>query len=576
MPLLDTIRETKLTELAKSHFDANPTPAELQVLHTSATSEDLPDPDINDPRPDIRSAFVRWLATDPEALAQIDPKGIRVYSATLAGSLDLEASRIPVRLDLRCCTVKGEVNLGQAETRDILFVNSTVEGGRNFHADTIVIHGLLHLRGSTFSGSIRLGGAKIEGDLDCSGATLELLALKAPRPAAQAGQPQQKPEIALFADGADIGGDAFLRDDFSSNGEIRIIGAKIKGDLSLSGAKLIAAVKEVKDVLSVDATEIGGSVWFSHDFEASSKIRLRGARIGGSLAFVAATVAEVDCNNLNLSGDLHWRRIAQSRTPHLDLRGATLKNMCDDEQSWPAKDHLFLNGLTYQELTLHAAQTPQQIQSGEPPQPLRLEAKEGTRKRIQWLLRQPGDQCIKPQPWIQLSKYLETRGQHSAAKHVIYEQKVQQAHDKWPGPWFFVRWLTIAFACLEEVPWRIAYSIAITLFLGTLIFSGAYRSGAMVRTDDKTPADRYPPFQPFVYALENVVPLAKLGMDDKYTPNPNPKRLAQMWFPQSRCLDWLRVFNTYWFLAVSRWLLIFLGWFQAGVLGAALMSRFKE
>jgi len=35
-------------------------------------------------------------------------------------------------------------------------------------------------------------------------------------------------------------------------------------------------------------------------------------------------------------------------------------------------------------------------------------------------------------------------------------------------------------------------------------------------------------------------------------------------------------FNSYWFLVVSRVLLICLGWFHAGVLGAALLRRFKE
>jgi len=38
----------------------------------------------------------------------------------------------------------------------------------------------------------------------------------------------------------------------------------------------------------------------------------------------------------------------------------------------------------------------------------------------------------------------------------------------------------------------------------------------------------------------------------------------------------MKWFNSYWFLVASRVLLIFLGWFQAGVLGAVLLRRFKE
>jgi hypothetical protein len=554
MPLLDQIREQKLIELAKTRFAPDLTVAELKVLHDSASSQDLPEPDGNAPRLEVRAAFIRWLAIDPEAAPHIDPKGIRVYGVTLSGNSDLEGGRVPVRLDFRCCTAKGEMNLGQAETRDILFLNSRLEGEQSFHADTITIHGLLHLSGSSFSGNIHLGGAKIEGDLDCSGAKLEA-----------------KEGSALFADGANIGGDVFLRDGFESSGEIRMIGATIKGDLSLTGAKLKAVEKSA---LNADGTDIGGNVWFSKNFESSGKIRLRGARIGGLVAFFGASVARIDCTNLNISGDFYWMGIGESPTPHLDLRGACLKNMCDDEMSWAQKGHLFLNGLVYQELTLHNCPTPKQIEDEQLPEPLRLDAKEGTATRIQWLLRQPDDQCIKPQPWMQLSKYLDARGQHRESKHVLYEQKSLRAHTRWPGGWFLLRWSAIAFACLEEVLWRILCPIAITLLLGTLIFSGAYQSNAMVKTDEKVAADRYPPFQPFVYTLENVVPVAKLGIDDKYTPNPG--HVPQTWFPKHPWLDWLRVFNCYWFLAISRWLLIFLGWFQAAVLGAALLGRFKQ
>ena len=554
MPLLDQIRETKLIELAKTLFDPNLTPAELKVLHDSATSEEIPEPDKKAPRPELRAAFLRWLATDPEATPQIDSRGVRVYGFTFSDKLDLEAARIPFRLDFRCCNAKGEINLGQAETRDVLFLNSTLEGEQSFHADTINVHGLLHLTGSCFSGNIHLGGAKIEGDLDCSGAKLEL-----------------RNGNTLFADGADVGGDVFLRDGFESSGEIRIVGAKIKGDLSFSGAKLKGTQK---GALNADGTEIGGNVWFSKNFESSSKIRLRAARVGGLVAFFGAKVERVDCTNLDITGDFYWMGVGESPTPHLDLRGASLKNMCDDELSWVKKDHLCLNGLVYQELTLHNRPTQQQIEDEHLPEPLRLDAKEGTAKRVEWLLRQQDDQCIKPQPWIQLSKYLDARGQHRLAKHVLYRQKSRQAHAMWPRGRFFVRWLAIAFACLEEVLWRILCPIAITLLLGTLIFSGAYRSGAMARTDSKIAADRYPPFLSFVYTLENVVPLGKLGMDEKWTPDPTHS--PQPWFPEYPWLDWLRVFNSYWFLAISRWSLIFLGWFYSAVLGGALLGRFKQ
>jgi hypothetical protein len=554
MPLLDQIRSNKLIELARARFGPELSESEQKILRDSASSLDLPEPNENAARPELCAAFLRWLATDLETAPQIDPKGLRVYGFTLSDKLDLEASRISVRLDFRRCSAKGEINLEQAATQDILFLNSTLEGGQGFRADSIDVHGVLQLKGSRFSGEIRLGGARIKGDLECDGAKLEV-----------------KEGNALFADGAEIGGDLFLREGFEAGGGIRLLGAKIKGDLSCCGAKL----KVTKgSALLADGAEIGGNALFSGNFEATGKISLRGTRIGGEIAFYNAAVEQIDCTNLDASGDLYWMGVRKSSATSLDLRGASVKNLRDDEESWPQKGNLFLNGLTYAELTLHAPASGQLTGKKRLPMPLQLDAKEGTKKRIQWLKRQPDDQCFKPQPWMQLSSYLEARGQHREAKHVLCEQRCLQAHHRWPGKWFWARWPAIVFAYLQEVLARIFISIAITLLLGTLIFSGAHQSGAMMQTDDKAAAEHYPPFQPFIYTLENALPLVKLGMDGKWTPNPG--HTPQPWFPEHPSLDWLRVFNSYWFLADSRWLLIFLGWFQAAVLGAALLGRFKD
>jgi len=197
--------------------------------------------------------------------------------------------------------------------------------------------------------------------------------------------------------------------------------------------------------------------------------------------------------------------------------------------------------------------------------------------RVEWLMLQPCDRRIESQPWIHLSKYLQAKGDREGAKRVLYKLRCLQAQQK---RLVSRRW-AIAFAWLEEAPWRILYSIAITLLLGTLIFAGASRSGAIIpsalvltSTDDRTVSNRYPPFQPFIYTLENAMPLVKLGMDDKWMLDVN--HAGQTWFPENPSLDWLRVLNSYWFLAISRWVLILSGWFQATVLVAALSGRFKE
>jgi hypothetical protein len=605
MPLLDKTREEKLIDLAKACFDPPPTGAEEKVLRDSASSLDQYLPKADAPRPTIRSEFVRWLATDPEAATYIDPKGLRAYGITLPGKLDLQSCRILVTLDFRQCTMKSEIDLLSAETRGIWFLDSLLD--RGIRADGIDVDGPLFLRGSSFSGEIRLLGAKIKGVLDCIGAklqvtegnalsadaaeigggvflresfescgTIRLLGAKIKGDLSCSGAKLQVKEgNALVADGAEFGGSIFLNEDFESSGTIRLPGAKIKGDLECSGSKLNVADG---DALTANGAEIGGNVFLCKAFESRGTIGLQSAKIGGDLAFLGAKTTKVDCTNLRLSGDMFWMRIQNSGETFLILSGATLKNLYDDRESWPHSENLILDGLTYQELTHHGPPSAEQIMSHSsgPELPFNVE------ERIKWLILQPEKAREKPQPWIQLRDLLERKGDRKGAKYVLFRFRCLQAQKSWT----FWRWLRIAFAWLEEAPIRICWSIAFTLTVGTMIFAGAFSSGAMLASvqiqpnavlsngESKNLSAHYPLSQSFLYTLENAVPLVKLGMDEKWMPD--PKHKPQPWFPQFRWLDWLGWFNSYWFLVVSRVLLICLGWFHAGVLGAALLRRFKE
>lgn len=316
-------------------------------------------------------------------------------------------------------------------------------------------------------------------------------------------------------------------------------------------------------------------MFFRGGFQSSGRISLRGSQVGGDVKFFGARVAFVDCTNLTTSGDFYWLGIETSITTALDLRGAEVKNLRDDEKSWPleGRGNLFLNDLTFEELNLYNRPTEQEVLKGDLPEPLHPPAGEGTRMRIRWLLRQPDDERFKPRPWLQLSKYLEARGRHGEAKHVLYVQKNLQAHKRWPRRLSLVRCFAIAFARLEESPIRIMYTITFAVALGWLVFDYAASNRALAPTEveaykaftNKSPQclpATYPKLNPFIYTLENAVPLAKLGEDEKWAPDPH--YASKVWF------------TGYWFLMWFRWLLIVSGWFQAAVLGAVFLGRFKE
>jgi hypothetical protein len=684
MPLIDQIREEKLIELAKKRFDPDLWDAENKVLHDSASSEDLPEPDEKAPRPEVRADFLRWLATDPEAALNIDPKGLRVYAATIPGKLDLEKCHVNPALTFFRCDFQGEINLRFAETQGLFFFGSSLAVG--IRADWVIVHGPLFFQRIESKGEIRLLGARIMGQLACNGAklraavnaliadgakisngvfltdgfesegTIRLHGAEITGPLVCNGAKLKPTGNALQADGAKIDGGVLLRDTFECSGTIRLLGAEIKGNLECDGAKLTgtgnalfmdgvqiggdiflragfecsgeirllgARVVGVFDcssarltaegytlsldgiqigggvflrdgfgcsgairlhgaqiegtldcssakltakgnALSLDGAQVGSSVFLRDGFRCSGAIRLSGARIGGDLTVRGAKVAGVLCQNMVVSNDLIWQNVEKSKETKLYLIGAKVKNLRDDRASWPEEGNLDLDGLVYEELTLHEPSSIEQIKAGTNSRELPLVAKD----RIDWIMLQPEERRTEPQPWMQLAKHLETKGDHKDAKHVIYKFRCLRAHvqKKW---WISRRW-AIFFAWMEEAPLRIWRTIVFFLLLGWLIFGFAGVKGAIAPTEpeaykaftSKRPMPAaYPTLNPFVYTLENAVPLVKLGQDEKWAPDRR--------YPGTK---W---YTNYWFLMWSRWLLILFGWVQATVLAAALSGRFK-
>jgi len=644
MPLIDEIRAQALERLARARFDANLTEPELKILRHSASSVDLPEPDENAPRPEIRAEFLRWLATDAEAATHIDPRGIRVWGTTVPGELDLDECRISARLVFRRCEFEGEINLRSARTRGFFAFDSALPGIR---ADRVLMDGPLFLRRTQATGEIGLREAEIKGDLNCNGAKLTAQGRALSADNARIGGSvflQEGFEClgevrllgakiagdldcddakltaeghALSADGATIGGHVFLRTDsklekgFECSGEIRLLGAEIDGNLECDGAKLTAEghalsadgatiggsvflrrgfecsglirllgaevatdldcsgakLRAKGDALSADGAKIGFNVSLNKGFECSGLVAFTGAEIKGDLTCVDSTIRAISCLNLTVGGDLIWYGIRNAGKTWLDLSAASIKNLRDDKESWPKEGNLVLDGLEYEELTLHKRPTPEEIEQQAHPDELPLDADE----RIEWIQRQGLSRSSEPQPWMQLRGLLEKKGDRKGAKHVLYRFRCLAA-DK---SRFLLRWWKKIFAWIEENEFRIAWPIAATLLIGTLIFNWAGNQKAMTPTDAGAAGSisaHYPKYQPFIYTLENSVPLVKFGMDNKWAPDPAPP-FCQPWFPS---VPWLYFISTYGVLVFTRWALIVGGWFQASVLAAALAGRFKN
>jgi hypothetical protein len=274
---------------------------------------------------------------------------------------------------------------------------------------------------------------------------------------------------------------------------------------------------------------------------------------------------------------LIWTNVQDS--PHtkryLNISGANIQDIIDDEVSWPAKGNLLLNGLTYRDIDPHTPQVEGQGNPASLPTSIAFDLK----SRIEWLKLQNREDQLRPQPWLQLAQHQREHGHDSNAKHVIFVFRcVKAASSSLP-----FRVSRIIFAALEERPLWIFAPICLCLLFGSLCFSHGGRMRAMAPTSTDAYAAwtqnrisnvAYPKFSGVVYTLENSLPIFRLGQNDAWMPDQHYKPLS--WFPGTPCMAWTAWFSSYAFLSGLRISLNVFGWFQAIVLGFALTNRFKS
>ena len=88
----------------------------------------------------------------------------------------------------------------------------------------------------------------------------------------------------LIADGLKVKGGVHLRDGFSAEGEVRLLGANVDGNLSCEGGKFH---NPKGYALSADGIMTKGDVNLHNGFSAEGGVRLPGANVGGNLSCVS-------------------------------------------------------------------------------------------------------------------------------------------------------------------------------------------------------------------------------------------------------------------------------------------------
>jgi hypothetical protein len=237
--------------------------------------------------PEIRGELIREMMLgrfDWPGTAPADPRGIRLSGARLGGGLDLAEISSPLPLSLIGCHTAHPVRLTGASLSTVDFTGLVAP---RLMAGELTVERSLTLRETRLGGgpfyAVHLGGARIGGVLNCSGA--RLVASEGP---------------ALQASGLHTGSGVFLNRGFHAEGTgelgvVRLPGAVIGTMLNLAGATLR---NPDGPSLVADYLRTESNAMFHEGFDAQGTVRLIGAKIGGQL------VCENGRTRPSRSGDL--------------------------------------------------------------------------------------------------------------------------------------------------------------------------------------------------------------------------------------------------------------------------------
>jgi hypothetical protein len=461
----------------------------------------------------IRASFLRYLALGGCDACRPPEKGVRLVGAFIEG--DGPEGAETRGLDLEGCTVTGDLVLVRCRFPDLVLLRAariaTLSLGEaaltcGLKGDRLVATGGVFLRGLIATGEVRLVGARIGGDLDCNQAVFRA-------------DPhmQSKSRSALNADGVEALGGVNLLNVFAT-GEVRLIGARLGGDLNCTNGTFRAGEGAEDDreySLSADRLTIEGTLF------------LRGRLlIKGVLSLVNARVGALN----------------------------------DQMEAWPQAGLLRLDQFRYGAIT------------GGP-----VDAD----SRLHWLKLQDQKRWSAdfwPQPYEQLAKVLREKGYEDEAKTVLVEKehrlrlavyvRMTRLPDGGRGarlrararslPWSIAHGLwtrLLKMVAYGYRPERALWPALVLVLIGWAVTHLSANAGLMLPV---TPAAGAPAavLLPPAYAFENFVPIVSLGQTAAFRPD-----MTEQWGLG---------------LQVFLWLHAFAGWLIGGIAAAGVLGLFQR
>ncbi len=402
-----------------------------------------------------------------------------LLNAHISGQLDLSGARLSNANGIA-------LNADGIEIGEHLICRCDDDDGQRFEAD----------------GELSLLGSHVAGQLDLRGAHLS-----------------NADGRALNADGLRVDQDLICRKDetgqrFEAEGELRLIGAHIGGQLTLLGARLRNAYGPVlhAEGLQVDQ-DMYCYVQAGDRFETDGEVSLLGAQIGGQLDLSGARLS----NARGLALDFERGRASRLTLPRLadrdasvDLAHAEVSQFDDDPAPASPGESGYLarvTGLTYHSLGPNSGDSA---------------------ARLAWLSRATDGYV--PQAYDQLAEAYRRAGLDDDAKTVMIAKQVRRRETL--GTLGKVVSVTLgAPVGYGYRTWRAAAALLALVVIGWIVFSLAHPAH-MTAT---RPEAQLPDFRALLYSLDAVLPVVNLGQEISWS----PQGVAHYWYGFSALVGWL-------------------------------------
>ncbi len=476
----------------------------------------------------------------------------RGHAGTRVSGTAMSAFRLTVGAEVALegkCDVTGGLDFSMSDLSSLSVGRDCAlkAGGRTaLDLSNAELRSTLMMSGVTVAGTIRLGGARIHGQLTLTDTRLS--------------QPERSSLIA--ARGATVDGDVELQGLRGDGGNLRFSNAVV-GSVVATGAE-VANPGGV--TVSLHQATVRGSVILARGFRSTGLVLLSRATMTGRLECDSGTFDCPGSNARNQLGhaieaislharggmDLGWTRAE----PSVDFTDASTTFLADNPARWPSR--ILISGFTYDRFERSRSSA-----AGRPWDHV---------ARAAWLARQ---EVYDAGPFEQAARVFREHGYTSAAETILIAQRSQArelitgraagvrraldglfgasvAYGYRPGRvlWLLVVLLGLVIASLEvpatQATLRSTTDSGIVYtthgpLIGTSPETGPGTARAGPGAGDACGGGQVRCFSPVLYAIDTVVPLVSLDQRASWYPDPSVPggTFMQWWLNLATILGWL-------------------------------------